>query len=204
MILIAIIGRTYALLDAFTPPSLRPLLPGSAPSSSEDRTVFLRALSSGQLLCETYNAAVRRSRKPWGFVAKATIHDLQALEAAAAAGKVEAEAKEEGQRGWTFRRVDNLRIWAAALKLRYSIPIVTPHTNSSKSGGGGTSSGNTPNPTPPASASLKAPQSFRTPEPPILFDALCVARRDEGWEDMLEGVVRKWVERVVGEERGER
>jgi hypothetical protein len=50
---------------------------------------------------------VRRSKKPWGFVAKATIHDLQALEAN---GDVQ-DAKKE--KGWTFRRVDNLRIWAA-------------------------------------------------------------------------------------------
>jgi hypothetical protein len=104
LMLILISGRIHAVIASYTPPYLTPSLPASTPT---DRTALLNALSSGQILCEVYNACVRRSKKPWGFVAKATIHDLQALEAN---GDVQ-DAKKE--KGWTFRRVDNLRIWAA-------------------------------------------------------------------------------------------
>ncbi len=35
----------------------------------------------------------------------------------------------------------------------------------------------------------------------LVFDAKVVARRDAGWEDMLEGAVLAWVEEVVKEKR---
>ena len=76
--------------------------------SSSDRAKFLQALSSGQVLCNAYNTGVRRSRKPWGYVSKDAIHDIAALE--------EAQGGDDGEgakRGWTFRRTDNLRLWAA-------------------------------------------------------------------------------------------
>jgi len=41
-------------------------------------------------------------------------------------------------------------------------------------------------------------------EPPILFDAPAVARKEDGWEGMLENLVLKWVDAVVEERRGER
>jgi hypothetical protein len=67
-------------------------------------------LASGQLLCEAYNVGVRKSRKPWGYVSRAGIHDLVALESA---GPEPEQGDGKGKKGWTFRRVDNLRIWAA-------------------------------------------------------------------------------------------
>jgi len=83
--------------------------------------------------------------------------------------------EEEGFRkiGWTFRRIDNLRLWTAALRLRYQIPLSSsPLINKSSS------------------------------DPPfLLFDAKTVARREEGWDTMLEGVVGRWVEEVVGDKR---
>ena len=76
------------------------------PDDSSNRLTILEKLGSGQLLCVAYNAAVRQSRKPWGYISQDSIHDIAALEAS-----VEAE---EGKRsGWTFRRSDNLRLWAA-------------------------------------------------------------------------------------------
>ena len=36
---------------------------------------------------------------------------------------------------------------------------------------------------------------------PILFDAKVVAKREEGWEDMLENVLFRWMERAVDERR---
>jgi hypothetical protein len=55
--------------------------------------------------------------------------------------------------------------------------------------------------TPPPSARAR---SFRTPELPVYFDALQVARRDVGWEDVLEAALLRWVQAVVDEARGER
>ena len=53
---------------------------------------------------------VRWSRKPWGYINKDAVHDIVALERAAAASQ---DKDERGKRGWTFRRTDNLRLWAA-------------------------------------------------------------------------------------------
>jgi hypothetical protein len=39
------------------------------------------AHSSGQSLCVEYNAGVRQSRRPWGYINADTIHDIIALEA---------------------------------------------------------------------------------------------------------------------------
>ena len=99
------IGRAHALLSAFLPSHLLPVL-GSASS----RTDFLSSLSSGQLLCVAYNMCVRKSKRPWGYVSKDSIHDIVTLQA-------EAEM-EERKKGWTFRRTDNLRLW-----IGYVIPF---------------------------------------------------------------------------------
>lgn len=90
---------------ALLPDTLLPALP-----SSTDRNTLLQALSSGQLLCVAYNTGVRRSRKPWGYISKDAIHDIVALEQAAAKDQVK---EEKAKRSWTFRRTDNLRLWAA-------------------------------------------------------------------------------------------
>ena len=49
-------------------------------SPSEGKEAFLNSLTSGQLLCVAYNAGVRRSKKPWGYVNREGIHDIIALE----------------------------------------------------------------------------------------------------------------------------
>lgn len=98
------VDRAYALIFSFLPPHLQFAL---SPASS--RSSFLESLSSGQLLCVAYNAAVRKSKKPWGYVSKDGIHDILALE------KADREANEGNgdarRKGWTFRRTDNLRLW---------------------------------------------------------------------------------------------
>ncbi|KIL60248.1 hypothetical protein M378DRAFT_1064442 [Amanita muscaria Koide BX008] len=110
-------GRAHAFVSAFLPSHLASLL---GPANS--RTEFLTSLTSGQLLCVAYNACVRKSKKPWGYVSKDSIHDIVALERAEAE-----EPSAEGRRkGWTFRRTDNLRLWVGALKLRYMLSIQTP------------------------------------------------------------------------------
>ncbi|KAH9850908.1 hypothetical protein C2E23DRAFT_833362 [Lenzites betulinus] len=188
-------GRLVSLFAALLPGELLRLLP----MDSENREGILRALSSGQLLCTAYNTGVRRSRKPWGYVSKDAIHDIAALELAQSA-----EASGESKRGWTFRRTDNLRLWAAALKLRYSIPLVLPNSKRQKEPTLGSSTpadGNTPLPSPSVSA-VSFPGTIT--DETIVFDAPLVARLEDGWEHTLERAVFKWMDAVVGEKRGER
>ena len=54
-----------------------------------------------------YNTCVRKSKKPWGFVNKDGIHDIFALERTA----LENGEEGVGKKVWTFRRIDNLRLW---------------------------------------------------------------------------------------------
>ena len=211
---ISSIGRAHALILFLLPPQLRTVLGTSHPTS---RTSFLAALSSGQLLCIAYNVCVRKSRQPWGFVSKDGIHDILALEKEASRNGT---GDEGGKKVWTFRRTDNLRLWVgyvllifailftpcsstfsfhiSALKLRYTLPI---HIPSHLSG--------TPISTPLSSPSAKM-QSFTFPNKPkidhrreslIVFDARVVAKKEEGWEDMLESVLFRWVDKVVEERR---
>ena len=56
-------------------------------------------------------------------------------------------------------------------------------------------------PTPLSSPKPQA-QRFPTTDPPIVFDAPLVARKDDGWEKMLEALALKWVDCVVDEKRG--
>lgn len=113
------LARTHALLVAHLPPPLLKVLPSF---SDDGKDEFLSALTSGQLLCAAYNVAVRRSRKPWGFISADAVHDVLALEAESAnatSSKRDSGTSQnekfatEGKKGWTFRRIDNLRLWAA-------------------------------------------------------------------------------------------
>jgi hypothetical protein len=86
------------------------------------------------------------------------------------------------------------------LKLRYMLPIVTPTTTA-------VSPGMPPAPGLPPSSPVA--QKFNvnvkpTDGPPILFDALLIARKDEGWEDMLATAIERWTQAVAEERRGER
>ena len=84
-----------------------------------------------------------------------------------------------------------------ALKLRYTLPIHIPSHLSA-------------NPSTPLSSPSVKMQSFTFPvkpkvdhrrESPIVFDARVVAKKEEGWEDMLESVLMRWVDKVVEERR---
>ncbi|KAL0948317.1 hypothetical protein HGRIS_010907 [Hohenbuehelia grisea] len=173
------LDRAHALLSAFLPSTLVASL---APSSS--RSDFLQSLSSGQLLCIAYNACVRKSRFPWGYIDKDAIHDIFALQRADAAG--DEARKAESKTGWTFRRSDNLVLWGGALKIRYLLPMHIP-LRKDNSGG---------QPQSPRGSRFQEPK-----EPPILFDTKLIARREVGWEDMLETALLRWVSKVVEERR---
>ena len=84
-----------------------------------------------------------------------------------------------------------------ALKLRYTLPIHIPSHLSA-------------NPSTPLSSPSVKMQSFTFPVKPkmdhrreslIVFDARVVAKKEEGWEDMLESVLMRWVDKVVEERR---
>ncbi|KAF8823151.1 hypothetical protein HHX47_DHR12000003 [Lentinula edodes] len=202
------LDRARSILLHLLPSHLHSALPTDPPSSSPTaHTAFLQSLSSGQLLCVAYNTGVRKSKKPWGYINKEGIHDILALQRAEAE---KAEQTGESQKiGWTFRRSDNLRLWVGALKLRYMLPILVPTQALSikpKAGTGTTAT--TPNisNTPPTHTPLPSPlplfqKKFATDEPPVMFDARIVAKQEEGWEEMLETVVRRWMWRVVDEKR---
>lgn len=120
------VGRAHALLSALLPSALAALLP----SAPVDRSTLLQALSSGQLLCASYNTGVRRSRKPWGYVSKDSIHDIASLESQPINGDT-SEQREKTRRGWTFRRTDNLRLWAAYVLFLLLLPA---SSNSNRQG----------------------------------------------------------------------
>ena len=96
-------GRAHALLIALLPENFRCLVP-----PTHDKSEFFSALTSGQCLCAAYNTGVRRSRKPWGFISADSVHDIASLEHSAD----DTDGDEKGKIGWTFRRIDNLRLWA--------------------------------------------------------------------------------------------
>lgn len=184
------LGRAHALLSAFLPTHL--LLALEPPTS---RVRFLSSLSSGQLLCVGYNSCVRKSKHPWGYVSRDGIHDILALEKAEREEGKDGKAAEGGKKGWTFRRTDNLRLWAGALKLRYMLPLQVPSQSLVQASGPGTPlNGGTP---------LGSPvrTTHRTAEPPIVFDARVVAKKEDDWEDMLEAVLIKWLWKAVEEKR---
>jgi hypothetical protein len=48
----------------------------------------------------------------WGYINKDAIHDIATLESRKEVHEG-AENEKERRKGWTFRRIDNLRLWAA-------------------------------------------------------------------------------------------
>lgn len=165
---------------------------GFSPSASPAAT--LHRLANGLLLCHAFNAALRTSARPWGFIDEGTVHDDVDEEDGDGdeKGAVEADEEQREEEGngqgakrtstkskitagrWTFRRVENLRRFAAAVQLRY---------------GSSGSSGCTVTP------AVRA------------FDAVRVARRgeedetDTRWQTQLEGLVGAWLGAVVREVR---
>jgi len=97
--------------------------------------------------------------------------------------------------------------------LRYTVPIVQPPSSSTllplgadgrsvalpqtTSPRGSTISSSTTTRPDPAADVLRR----KTGESTLMFDLKVVASKEEGWDDMLENVLNKWVERVVEEER---
>jgi hypothetical protein len=75
------------------------------------------------------------------------------------------------------------------------LPIISPATPDVPRANPG-QAGSEPAVAPPSPTASK-PSS----EPPIFFDARVVARRDEGWEDILERMLLCWTSAVAEERR---
>ncbi|BGP14835.1 hypothetical protein JCM10213v2_002790 [Rhodosporidiobolus nylandii] len=150
------------------------------------RLAFLSALSSGSLLCHAYNAVLRHSSaRPFGFIPPQSVH---ALPQGAEGGEMERadSAMSEGEErkvGGTYRRAENLRLWAGALKFRYSLPLLLQSSSSS--------------------AACPSSPSPSAGDAALVFDAKLVARKEPGWDAMLERAVDAWAEAVGGEWREE-
>ncbi|KAK0532603.1 hypothetical protein OC842_003241 [Tilletia horrida] len=181
--------RLLILLDELLTADLRPHLR----SKGADSTAVLNTLTDGHLLCLAYNAALRRSRRPWGFLREEDIHPLVGSTSTAEAGK------------WTFRKIDNLRNWAAALRLRYSIsPDELAVVDMDKdwaeqnqlqqqqqilaNGGGEEEEGSTT-----LTATTPPPNKVR-------FDPRLIARTEEGWETALSALIARWLKALMDEE----
>ena len=171
-------ARVHACLAAHLPAILLAHLPSYDPAAPETATALLDTLSHGQLLCMAYNAVLRKSQRPWGFIPSSSIHDIIALQSgrsSQAQAQAQAEAQGKAQQhgaaeagasgasssmlrrvssegastsasdddaagvdrrrpasqagaparkvGFTFRRLENLRLFVAAVKLRYGVNI---------------------------------------------------------------------------------
>ncbi|KAG8949037.1 hypothetical protein FRC04_009111 [Tulasnella sp. 424] len=188
---------------AHLPPQLFEHLPPY--KSSADRESLLIRLSDGQLLCHAYNAIVRRSRKQWGFIGAASVHDIISLEAK----QKEVDAKKVI--GWTFRRMENLRLWAAALKLRHLVALAPPsHSPPMRPSAPLSLLPSQPtSPVKPSMQSTIAPhvvpvtisRVLNSMGPPAPFDAKLIAKREEGWDKMLQVSLLRWVDAILKETR---
>lgn len=114
-------GRVHAFLVAHLPPDLLDRL---TPPHGEGGSppAFWEGLADGHLMCLAYNSALRKSERPWGFIPNSSIHDLVAIQSApepVRPGIRPAKPKEEDASaprervGLTFRKIENLRVWAA-------------------------------------------------------------------------------------------
>ncbi|BGP23619.1 cytoplasm protein [Rhodotorula toruloides] len=122
------LSRAYAIIVA----QLSDDQTAALPDPSEDRAGSLDALSNGYLLCLSYNATLRLSSPhPFGFISPSSIHPFPlSLSSSTEMYRTASSANDGGGRGekigQTFRRAENLRLWAGALKHRYNLALVGP------------------------------------------------------------------------------
>lgn len=88
--------------------------------------------------------------------------------------------------GLTFRRTENIKVWAAALKLRYMIKSEIPTVVNPSSS------------TDPTTAPNNTNGSIVTK-----FDPKVIARKSAGWDTMLEHMVFRWLDAIRAEKREE-
>ncbi|WWC91010.1 uncharacterized protein L201_005950 [Kwoniella dendrophila CBS 6074] len=181
------------------------------PSTKSDNFDYelLSRLSDGYILIHAYNSSLMRSSKPWGFIPDGDVHDtISSLYTTSSSSQASPtknslnNGNDEGrkEKEWTFRKVGNLTCFGAALRHRYQIPISMPTKNlpvppiPPKSSSRPRPSINTSN----LSSSSTSTSTMRLEEK-IEFDPMIIAKRTEGWENMLTIIIMKWLNQVVKE-----
>ena len=121
---------------------------------------------------------------------------------------VEMEAS-SSRPGWTFRRTENLRVWATALKLRYHIQTTATKATPAKPAATGPTYGSLGLGKLALHGRRAASESHASPSVvqhgtsrTIDFDPAKVARREEGWQDMLTQLLTAWVDAVADDRHG--
>ncbi|ODN76832.1 hypothetical protein L202_05428 [Cryptococcus amylolentus CBS 6039] len=214
-----VLERLHAFLLANLSLDLALRLP--PPQSSDFATNFLSVLSDGYILIEAYNTSLLKSSKPWGFIPEEDVHatlNSGGSDESGTANPTNEDVKRDKE--WTFRRVGNLTCFAAALRHRFQLPIVMPSANTSTF-----LQPKRPVALPRPEKETKAIRTEQEPSlvaceratsvhrvslpsapagkgkdvPRIDFDPMVIAKKLEGWEEMLEKAVGKWVESVAKE-----
>ncbi|KAJ9092943.1 hypothetical protein QFC19_008541 [Naganishia cerealis] len=215
------IERIRALLEDSLPSSVLGLV--SASGDQDVRMKLLTRLSDGYLLTLAFNTVLGRSAGSWGFIPDEDVYDT--LDSGITTADPSSHAAEytgdetpsaRRQKDYTFRKAGNLRCWGAALKLRYgvpltfpiqaidlqpSIPLIQTTDRSSRS----VPASRHPSPSPSRRASNNAARgtldagSGEGNAVGIAFDPVRIARREEGWDRMLEAAVAAWVDGVSSE-----
>ncbi|BGP30939.1 hypothetical protein JCM10296v2_002701 [Rhodotorula toruloides] len=122
------LARAHAIIIAHVSPEQT----SSLPNPATDRTGFLDALSDGYLLCLAYNATLRLSSPhPFGFITSSSIHAFPPTSGSSVEMSRTVSSTSDGgggreKIGQTFRRAENLRLWAGALKHRYNLAFAGP------------------------------------------------------------------------------
>lgn len=157
--------RLHAFLTAYLTSEHVALLPPPGDA-------FLDRVNDGFLLAHAYNEYLLTSARPWGFVAHEDLHDTLGAE--------------DGE--WTFRRSENLTCWAAAVRMRFNIPMLVLATPTNSTYVASKATGQ---------AALGRRRSLQVYE----FDPLVVAKRAEGWERMLRTIIEAWMAEAAREVR---
>ncbi|KNZ56461.1 hypothetical protein VP01_23g9 [Puccinia sorghi] len=110
-----------------------------------------------------------------------------------------------GKVGLTFRRLENIKFWAAALKLRYMIKGEIP-LNSKTEPNLSQSTPPTTFPLDPTSTSSTTTVNHHHPHQlvsSIKFDPKVIAKKSDGWDIALAFMVFKWLDSIQAEKREE-
>lgn len=183
------------------PKDLREELHRDAPDSDT-----LDRLADGQMLCLAYNAVLRKSQKPWGFIPQNSIHDVISL----ARERKKSEQLQyhdtvpaEGSSHLSVRGGGG----SSSLMRRASSEGLSGDDSSTINAGSG------------IGKSTRIGLTFRRFENLRVFIAALklryliqvrdginvktIARKEEGWRDMLLEIAFSWVEAAAEEKRNE-
>lgn len=207
--LLALLSDGYLLCCAFNEAVRRSDKPWGYISSREmhdleaEEAVLLhketsRAKSAQEAAMLTFQT--RFSRKADASEGALNVDDVEA--------RVRVEENTGNRPGWTFRRTENLRVWAAALKLRYQVQTTATRANAAKPGsiltygslGLGKLALHGRRAASESHALSSGGPSTGLGSKTIDFDPAKVARRESGWHLMLTTLLMAWIDAVAHEQ----